>query len=136
MEGPAAAGLGLMGLWSRRNWMTLAAVSGLVAVAVGAFAAHGVTDPRARELLRTGAMYGFMHAMATFACATFMQIGARRARFAPAFFLSGVLLFSGSLYAMAFGAPRWVGVVTPIGGLCFLAGWAILVWAARGVDPV
>ena len=125
-----------MSLWGRRNWMTLAAVSGFVAVAVGAFAAHGVTDPRARELLRTGAMYGFMHAMATFACATFMQIGARRARFAPAFFLSGVLLFSGSLYAMAFGAPRWVGVVTPIGGLCFLAGWAILVWAARGVDPV
>ena len=135
MEGPAAAGLGLMGLWSRRNWMTLAAVSGLVAVAVGAFAAHGVTDPRARELLRTGAMYGFMHAMATFACATFMQIGARRARFAPAFFLSGVLLFSGSLYAMALGAPRWLGAVTPLGGLCFLTGWAILAWAARGVDP-
>ena len=125
-----------MGFWSRRSWMTLAAVSGFVAVAVGAFAAHGVTDPGARELLRTGAMYGFMHAMATLACAIFMQIGARRARFAPAFFLSGVLLFSGSLYAMAFGAPRWVGVVTPIGGLCFLTGWAILAWAARGVDPV
>jgi uncharacterized membrane protein YgdD (TMEM256/DUF423 family) len=81
-------------------------------------------------------MYGFMHTMATFACATFMQVGARRARFAPAFFLSGVLLFSGSLYALAFGAPRWVGIVTPFGGLSFLAGWAILVWAARGVDPI
>jgi uncharacterized membrane protein YgdD (TMEM256/DUF423 family) len=125
-----------MELWSRRNWMTLAALGGFIAVAVGAFAAHGVTDPRAQELLRTGAMYGFMHAMATFACAIFMQVGARRARFAPAFFLSGVLLFSGSLYAMAFGAPRWVGAVTPIGGLCFLTGWAVLAWAARGVDPV
>ncbi len=125
-----------MDLWSRRNWMTLAALGGFIAVAVGAFAAHGVTDPRAQELLRTGALYGFMHAMATFACAIFMQIGARRARFAPAFFLSGVLLFSGSLYAMAFGAPRWIGVVTPIGGLCFLTGWAVLAWAARGVDPV
>ncbi len=126
----------MMGFWRRRNWMTLAAISGFIAVAVGAFAAHGVSDPRAQELLKTGAMYGFMHSMATFACATFMQVGARRARFAPAFFLSGVLLFSGSLYAMALGAPRWLGAVTPIGGLCFLTGWAILAWAARGVDPV
>jgi uncharacterized membrane protein YgdD (TMEM256/DUF423 family) len=64
-----------------------------------------------------------------------MQIGARRARFAPAFFLSGVVLFSGSLYALALGAPRIVGAITPFGGLLFLAGWAILAWAARGVDP-
>ena len=124
-----------MELWSRRNWMTLGALGGFLAVAIGAFAAHGVTDPKAVEWLKTGSMYGFMHTMATFACATFMQIGARRARFAPAFFLSGVLLFSGSLYAMALGAPRWLGAVTPLGGLCFLTGWAILAWAARGVDP-
>jgi uncharacterized membrane protein YgdD (TMEM256/DUF423 family) len=125
-----------MEFWRRRDWMTLAAVGGFIAVAVGAFAAHGVSDPRAQELLKTGALYGFMHSLATFACAIFMQIGARRARFAPAFFLSGVLLFSGSLYALAFGAPRWVGIVTPIGGLCFLTGWAVLAWAARDVDPV
>ena len=124
-----------MGFWSRRSWMTLGAVGGFVAVAVGAFAAHGGTDPRAQDLLRTGSTYGFMHTMATFACATFMQVGARRARFAPAFFLAGVVLFSGSLYAMALGAPRWLGAVTPIGGLCFLAGWAVLAWAARDVDP-
>ena len=124
-----------MELWSRRNWMTLGALGGFLAVAIGALAAHGVTDPKAVEWLKTGSMYGFMHTMATFACATFMQIGARRARFAPAFFLSGVLLFSGSLYAMALGAPRWLGAVTPLGGLCFLTGWAILAWAARGVDP-
>jgi uncharacterized membrane protein YgdD (TMEM256/DUF423 family) len=122
-------------VWTRRTWMTLAAAGGFVAVAVGAFAAHGVRDPVAKELLRTGANYGFMHTMASFASATFMQIGARRARFAPAFFLSGVVLFSGSLYALALGAPRWLGAVTPIGGLLFLAGWATLVWAARGVDP-
>ncbi|HET6969780.1 MAG TPA: DUF423 domain-containing protein [Phenylobacterium sp.] len=123
-------------VWTRRNWMTLAAAGGFVAVAVGAFAAHGVRDPRAQELLRTGATYGFMHTMATLACATFMQVGARRARFAPAFFLSGVVLFSGSLYALAAGAPRWVGAITPFGGLSFLAGWSILAWAARGVDPM
>lgn len=120
--------------WTRRTWMTLAALGGFIAVAVGAFAAHGVSDPQAKEWLKTGAQYGFMHTMATFACATFMNIGARRARFAPAFFLSGVVFFSGSLYAMALGAPRWLGAITPIGGVLFLIGWTILAWSARGVD--
>jgi uncharacterized membrane protein YgdD (TMEM256/DUF423 family) len=121
--------------WTPRNWMTLAAAGGFVAVAAGAFAAHGVHDPKAQEWLRTGAMYGFMHTFATLACASFMQLGAPRARFAPAFFLSGVALFSGSLYAMAAGAPRWLGAVTPIGGVLFLIGWAVLAWAARDLDP-
>lgn len=124
-----------MGFWTRRNWMTLAAVGGFVAVAVGAFAAHGVSDPKAQEWLRTGSAYGFMHTMATFACATFMSIGARRARLAPVFFLSGVVIFSGSLYAMAAGAPRWFGAITPIGGVLFLIGWGVLAWSARGIDP-
>ena len=117
-----ATGLGIgVGFWTRRNWMTLAAISGFVAVAVGAFAAHGVSDPKAQEWLRTGA--------------TFIQVGAKRARYAPAFFLSGIVIFSGSLYAMALGAPRWFGAITPIGGLLFMIGWAVLAWAARGVDP-
>lgn len=120
--------------WTRRTWMTLAAVSGLLAVAVGAFAAHGVSDPAAKDWLKTGASYEFMHTMATFACATFMNIGAKRARFAPGFFLGGTVLFSGSLYAGALGAPHWVFMVTPVGGVSFLIGWAILAWAARGVD--
>jgi uncharacterized membrane protein YgdD (TMEM256/DUF423 family) len=123
-----------MPFWTRRTWMMLAAVGGFVAVAVGAFAAHGVTDPKAQEWLRTGATYGFMHTMATFACATFINVGGRRARYAPAYFLSGVVLFSGSLYAMAAGAPRWLGMITPLGGLLFLAGWAILAWAAADID--
>jgi uncharacterized membrane protein YgdD (TMEM256/DUF423 family) len=125
-----------MGFWSRRDWLSLAAVGGFLSVAFGAFAAHGVADPRAQDLLRTGSLYGFVHCLATFASAALLQMGAPRARFAPALFLAGVVLFSGSLYAMALGAPRWLGAVTPIGGLCFLAGWVVLAWAARGVDPV
>jgi uncharacterized membrane protein YgdD (TMEM256/DUF423 family) len=121
-------------MWTRRVWMALAAVGGFVAVAMGAFAAHGIEDARAAELIRTGASYGFMHTMTTFACATFMNIGGHRARFAPAFFLSGVVLFSGSLYAMAFGAPNWLGMITPIGGLLFLIGWAVMFWAAFTID--
>jgi uncharacterized membrane protein YgdD (TMEM256/DUF423 family) len=116
--------------WTPRVWTTLAALSGLVAVAAGAFAAHGVTDPTARELLRTGSTYEFIHALATLACAGLAATAMPRARFAPAWFLAGALLFSGSLYGLAFGAPRLVGVVTPLGGLAFMAGWGVLAWAA------
>lgn len=123
-----------MSFWTRRTWMTLAAIGGFVAVTMGAFAAHGITDPKAAEWVKTGSLYGFMHTLATFACAVFMTIGGRRARFAPAFFLSGVLIFSGTLYAMALGAPRWFGAITPIGGVLLLIGWAILVWAALSID--
>lgn len=123
-----------MKLWTRRNWLTLAALGGFLSVVFGAFAAHGVSEPRAQDLLRTGSLYGFVHCLAAFAGAAVEQAGARRARFAPPFFVLGTVLFSGSLYAMALGAPRWLGAVTPFGGLCFLAGWAVLAWAARGVE--
>ncbi|MDE2487633.1 MAG: DUF423 domain-containing protein [Alphaproteobacteria bacterium] len=113
--------------------LALAAALGFVSVAAGAFAAHGMSDPRAQELLRTGSLYGFVHVLATFACALLLQMGAERARLAPPFFLAGVVIFSGSLYALAFGAPRWTGAITPIGGLAFLVGWAIVAWAALGL---
>src|SRR5580693_707095 len=106
--------------WTRRLWMGLAAVSGFIAVAAGAFAAHGMSDPAGKELLRTGSTYEMFHALAAIACGTVIRAGGRRARFAPALFLGGSALFSGSLYALAFGAPRIVGIVTPFGGLAFL----------------
>ena len=121
-------------MWTRSLWMRLAAISGLLAIAIGAFATHGVEDARAVEWLKLGAHYQFMHAMATFACATFMNIGAVRARFAPAFFLLGSVIFSGSLYAMALGAPRVLGAITPVGGALFLIGWAVLAWSAGTID--
>jgi uncharacterized membrane protein YgdD (TMEM256/DUF423 family) len=120
-------------LWSPRVWLTLAALAGFVSVAVGAFAAHGVTDPKAQDLLRTGSHYAAIHALATFACAALIQSGAPRAQFAPGFFLAGVVLFSGSLFALAAGAPRWIGAITPFGGVAFLVGWAVLAWAAWGL---
>lgn len=116
-----------------RTCAFLAPVAGALSVLIGAFAAHSVSDPRAAELLRTGAQYQFMHAMATIASLTFWNWGARRARFAPLFFLPGILLFSGSLYALALGAPRLVGALTPLGGICFVTGWLILAWASPQV---
>jgi uncharacterized membrane protein YgdD (TMEM256/DUF423 family) len=117
-------------VWTRANGLSLAALAGFLCVAFGAFAAHGVSDPRAQELLRTGALYGFVHALATLASGVL----APRARLVPALFLLGVLLFSGSLWAMALGAPRLLGAVTPLGGLSFLAGWLALAWAVRRPD--
>jgi uncharacterized membrane protein YgdD (TMEM256/DUF423 family) len=113
--------------WSRPVWLRLAAVSGFVSVAVGAFAAHGVSDPVAKELLHTGSTYEAIHALATLACGIF---AGRRVGVAAALFLAGSVLFCGSLYALAAGAPRLVGAITPLGGLGFLAGWAVLAWAA------
>lgn len=118
-----------------RSYAVIAALSGFAAVAMGAFAAHGVTDERAHDLIDTASRYNFMHAMATIASLTFWNWGARRARFAPPFFLVGMLLFCGSLYALAFGAPRWAGAITPVGGVFFLIGWLALASAGLTVIP-
>jgi uncharacterized membrane protein YgdD (TMEM256/DUF423 family) len=116
-----------------RTALALAALMGFACVAAGAFAAHGMTDPKAQELLRTGSLYGFVHVLAVLGCLPLIQAGATRARFAPPLFLAGVALFSGSLYALAFGAPRLAGAITPLGGLAFLTGWLVLAWAAWGL---
>lgn len=118
MEGPPPAGVGLM-----PAALALAALLGLACVGFGAFGAHGVADPKAQEWLRTGALYGFVHVLAVFAADRY------GARLAPPLYLFGVLVFSGSLFAMALGAPRWLGAITPIGGVSFMAGWAALAWA-------
>ena len=120
--------------WRRRTWTTLAALSGFLSVGFGAFGAHGVSDPLAKELLRTGSTYEMTHALAVLVCAALISSGAPKARHAPAFFLAGSLLFSGSLYAMALGAPKLLGAVTPIGGFLFLIGWGVLAWAAWKMD--
>lgn len=115
----------------RDPWVSLAAISGLLAVAAGAFAAHAVKDAAARELLRTGAAYQSVHALAAIVVSLASDRLRASGRRAPPLFLAGTAFFSGSLYALAFGAPRVVGMLTPIGGLLFTAGWATLAWAAR-----
>jgi uncharacterized membrane protein YgdD (TMEM256/DUF423 family) len=109
--------------------VTLAALSGFVAVAAGAFGAHGAPTPEAKALLETGGHYQLMHALAVFACFAVAR-GARSATVAAWLFLAGSLIFSCSLYALALGAPRLMGAITPIGGLMLLAGWLTLAWTA------
>jgi uncharacterized membrane protein YgdD (TMEM256/DUF423 family) len=108
----------------------LAALSGFLAVAFGAFAAHGARDARAAELLHTGSLYQMTHALAVFGWLAVRKVGGKVDVTTPTLFLAGTVLFSGSLYALAFGAPPALGMVTPFGGLCFLAGWLLLAWRA------
>jgi uncharacterized membrane protein YgdD (TMEM256/DUF423 family) len=112
-----------------RSWLTFAAVLGFLSVALGAFAAHGISDPQAQGWMRTGAEYGLIHVLASLACVGLVRAGAARARFAPRMFLPGVLIFSGTLAGLALGGPRWLGAITPIGGVLFLAGWGVLACA-------
>ena len=109
--------------------MTLAAFYGLIAVAAGAFGAHGVSDLKAKDWLRTGAEYQMVHALAVFACFAVWRMGAGAAGVAAWLFLIGAALFSGSLYLMALTTQRWMVLATPLGGLFLLAGWATLAWA-------
>ncbi len=111
---------------SRSRIVALAAVLGFLGVAFGAFGAHAVADPVAKGWLQTGAQYQLVHALAAL-LAAILPRPAPRAAIA---FLVGTVLFSGSLYAMALGAPRILGAVTPLGGVAFLAGWALLALAA------
>lgn len=107
------------------NWLgMLAALSGAVAVAAGAFGAHGASA-RAAELLKVGGHYQLAHAIAALVA---VKLGAQ----GPGWlFVGGGALFAGSLYALAGGAPRWVGPVTPIGGALLIAGWLWLAWRLR-----
>ncbi len=103
--------------------LMLAAVSGAVAVGAGAFGAHGASGVAA-EWLKTGGQYQLIHAVAAIVA---LRMEAR----GPGWlFVIGAGVFAGTLYAMALGAPRWLGAVTPIGGALLIGGWLWLAWTA------
>ena len=101
----------------------LAALSGAIAVAAGAFGAHGASGP-AVEWLKTGAQYQLIHVVAALVAVRM------EARGAAWLFVIGAAIFSLTLYAMALGAPRWFGAITPIGGALLIGGWLWLAWSA------
>ncbi len=104
------------------------ALAGASAVAFGAFGAHALRetlDARGLELWKTAVDYHFWHALA-FGLAALVPRDGRARRIALAAFAIGIVLFSGSLYALALGAPRWTGIVTPFGGVAFIVGWLAL----------
>lgn len=115
---------------SQATLIRWASVSGFTGVACGALGAHAVKalGPESLDWWNTGAKYHLIHALAIGLVAALLP---RRAGLTAALFGAGILLFSGSLYALALTGTRALGMVTPIGGLCFLAGWALLGLGAR-----
>ena len=120
-----------------RTLLGLSGITGFLAVALGAFGAHGLDRKLAgladhadrMRWWQTGAQYHLVHALAIAVAG--LAVG-RGLAAAPAgyLFLAGIALFSGSLYVMTLTGIRALGAVTPLGGLCFLAGWALLAYAA------
>jgi uncharacterized membrane protein YgdD (TMEM256/DUF423 family) len=103
----------------------LAALSGAIAIMAGAFGAHRA-EGVAVEWLRTGGQYQLIHAIAALVA---LRLEARGVAWA---FVIGAAIFAGTLYAMALGAPRWLGAVTPLGGTILIVGWLWLAWTLRG----
>lgn len=120
----------------------LAALLGFTGVAFGAFGAHavkGVVEPLADGAVRLGwwetaARYHLIHALAVGLAAVLNgQVINQFGRWAAIFFTVGIVLFSGSLYAMTFTGTRALGAITPLGGAAFLAGWIAIGFGARGL---
>lgn len=101
----------------------IAAATGFLAVALGAFGAHGLHDllvkNNALEIWKTAAMYHLIHAVVLLFVATRHPLP----RLPWILFLAGIVIFSGSLYLLAVTGAHWLGAITPIGGVCLLAGW-------------
>jgi uncharacterized membrane protein YgdD (TMEM256/DUF423 family) len=117
-----------------RLFFTIGALSAFLAVAAGAFGAHALKARLSADLLNTfevGVRYHFYHALALFAVAwACTRWPGPWTTAAGWLFVIGTIIFSGSLYALALSGIRWLGAITPFGGLAFLAGWLCLAWGA------
>ena len=115
------------------RWIVVAAtLSAATAVAAGAFGAHTLADAqsgRSAELFKTASQYQFGHAVAVLA----LQALQPESIVGPLLLLFASLVFATSLYGLGFGAPRWTGVITPLGGLAMIGGWLICAWKLRSV---
>ena len=122
-----------------RLFFSVGAISAFLAVAAGAFGAHALRarlDPAMLAVFETGARYQMYHALGLLAVAwALTRWPGPWAGRAGWLFLVGTVLFSGSLYALALSGIRWLGAITPLGGLAFLAGWLCLALAARQPGP-
>lgn len=113
----------------------LAGINGFLAVSLGAFAAHALRDRLSPELLntfQTGVQYHMYHALALFGIGLMMINfpASNILRVSAYLMLAGLVFFSGSLYLLSIMGIRWLGAITPIGGVFFLVAWALIVWFA------
>lgn len=124
-----------------RSAGVIACMAGVSAVALGAFGAHalrGRIDVDALAVWRTAVDYQMWHALALLALASLSTTSSlsRVSAVAVISFTCGIVIFSGSLFALALGAPRWLGAITPLGGLAFLLGWLVLGWGFLRRQPL
>ena len=115
-------------------FLVLAGINGFLAVGLGAFGAHGLKNILSADLLNTfntGVHYHMMHALALLAVGilTLHFPNQSLLKISGYLFLVGIVLFSGSLYVLALSSIRWLGAITPLGGVAFLAAWALLAWS-------
>ena len=111
----------------KKTFLALGASIMFTGVAFGAFGAHalkGHMAPGGEEIWRTATIYHLIHGIAILFVALLPD--AKWTRLAGWLFAYGVLIFAGSLYGLAILGAKWLGAITPLGGLCFLAGWAVL----------
>ncbi|MBO9353861.1 DUF423 domain-containing protein [Bordetella petrii] len=117
-----------------RQLTILAALNMIAAVGTGAFGAHGLKRMLAPDLLavwQTGVLYHLIHALGLFAVALLgARFGGPLLSAAGAVMFAGIVLFSGSLYILAITGTRWLGAITPLGGVAFLLAWALVAWSA------
>ncbi len=117
-----------------RTVATLAALFAGLSVALGAFGAHALRSrlaARDLEIFETAVRYQMYHALALFIVAALLTRELAHASNAAWAFTTGIVLFSGSLYAMVFTGARWLGAITPLGGVAFLVGWGLVAIACR-----
>jgi uncharacterized membrane protein YgdD (TMEM256/DUF423 family) len=117
-----------------RTFLLLGAVAAFLAVTLGAFGAHGLRgrlSPEMMAVFQTGVQYHMYHALAILLVSAMMgRLGGWLIQTAGWAFVAGIVLFSGSLYALALSGVTILGAVTPLGGVAFLIGWACLAFAA------
>ena len=118
-------------------WLSAAAFSGFLSVAIGAFGAHSlkeVLDIYGSAIFETAVQYQMFHTLGLLAIGVLQVSYPQRSfRLSGWCFILGIILFSGSLYVMALSKMSWLGAITPIGGMAFLIGWGALVYQVRGL---
>jgi len=120
-----------------KSTLTAAAVAGFTAVALGAFGAHGLKDVLSAEMMEvyhTAVLYHLVHAVVLLGLGIWLQSNTSRwLRWSATMTLVGLILFSGSLYAMTLSGVTMLGIITPFGGVSWLLAWSLLLIAAGGV---